>query len=148
MNPTLDPPASGTRPGFASALRALPPTALPFFAAAVVFSTMAMANAPASWLHGSSAKAASAHELPSAGAAVAPALADGQAKVRARFRCESCGVVETIRRIGPVGELVVAYEFTVRLRDGSTRISSDASQAKWRIGDSVMVIGGAKPSTQ
>lgn len=110
----------------------------PIFAAAVVFSTAAMAGAPAGWLHGT-------QERPDVAAAVVPALAAGESSSRARARCATCGIVETIRRIEAAGELAAGYEFTVRLRDGSTRVSSDASQAKWRIGDSIMLIGGAKP---
>ena len=41
-----------------------------------------------------------------------------------------------------------SYEFTVRLRDGSIRVSSDASRAKWRAGDNIMLIGGTNPVGQ
>ena len=64
----------------------------------------------------------------------------------ARQRCETCGVVESIRRIEPVGEIPGSYEFTVRLRDGTTRTSSSATATTWHTGDRVMLIGGAPAS--
>jgi hypothetical protein len=47
-----------------------------------------------------------------------------------------------------VGALPATYEFTVRLRDGSTRLSSDASQSNWRAGDAIMLIGGVSSAIQ
>ena len=49
------------------------------------------------------------------------------------------------RRVEPVGDLPAAFEFTVRLQDGSMRISSSATQDKWRSGDRIMFIGGIAP---
>jgi hypothetical protein len=57
-------------------------------------------------------------------------------------------VIQAIRRIEPVGDLPATFEFTVRLRDGSTRISSSTTQDKWRSGDRIMFIGGIAPSHQ
>jgi hypothetical protein len=57
-------------------------------------------------------------------------------------------VVQAIRRIAAAGDTPESYEFTVRLRDGSIRLSSDASRAKWRAGDNIMLIGGANPAGQ
>ena len=56
------------------------------------------------------------------------------------------GVVEAVRRIEHGGSAPATFEFTVRLRDGSTRISSTASASKWRSGDRIMLIGGATPA--
>ena len=81
-------------------------------------------------------------------AAAVPALPDGGGKARLRSRCEGCGVVEAIRRFEPAGELPAGYEFTVRLHDGSTRVSRDANAARWHIGDRIMLIGGAKQVAQ
>ena len=53
------------------------------------------------------------------------------------------GVVEAMVRTEAAGGVPAAYEFTVRLRDGSSRVSSDANPGKWRIGDHIMLIGGA-----
>ena len=129
-------PATGFQMNFISAIRSLPPVTLPCFVAAVVFSTMAMANVPGtSWGRDAS--------LPEATpAAVAPIREAGKA-AKARAVCASCGVVETIRRFEPVGDLPAGYEFTVRMRDGSARVSSIASSNKWQIGDTIMLIGGA-----
>lgn len=110
---------------------------LAWFVACVAYSTVAFANLPrGSWLDDSTPPVAQAQR--------SPEIALAAAQARPRATCPGCGVVEVIRRFEAVGALPAGYEFTVRLRDGSTRISSDASAAKWRIGDSVMLIGSAK----
>lgn len=128
-------PAAGFQMNFISAIRSLPPVTLPCFVAAVVFSTVAMAKVP-----GMSSRQDEAPPVPAA-AAASPREAGNANK--ARVVCAICGVVETIRRFEPVGELPAGYEFTVRMRDGSTRLSSIASADKWRIGDRIMLIGGS-----
>lgn len=147
---TPDSPYIGTETGFAGVVRLLHQVALPFFVAVVVFSTVAMANVPvARWLDGSPEQAQQPPTLelaPETAAALLPAAAAG--KARARKRCAACGVVESIRRIDPVEALPATYEFTVRLRDGSMRLSSDTSRAKWRVGDRIMLIGGLDPAVQ
>lgn len=60
-----------------------------------------------------------------------------------RGRCPTCGFVVGIRELQPAG-----FEFTVRLRDGSLRISHAASRGSWHIGDAVMLMGGAGVSAQ
>jgi hypothetical protein len=142
-----------TETGFFRAIRSLHPVPLPLlFVAIVVFSTVSMANVPvARWLDSSLEYAQQLATLEAVGeAAEAAVLPAGESAVqaRARTRCEACGVVEAIRRMEPVGNLPAAYEFTVRLRDGSTRLSSNASQAKWRAGDAIMLIGGANLAGQ
>lgn len=95
---------------------------LAWIIACIAYSTVALANLPmASW------------------------LPDAPQAVQARATPAVRGVVEVIRKFEAVGALPAGYEFTVRLRDGSTRISSDASAARWRVGDSVMLIGSIKP---
>lgn len=120
---------------FIRAVRALPSATLPCFVAAVVLSTVAIANVPtAGWWR---------DELPAdLPAVVAPVRESGKA-ARLRAVCESCGVVETVRRFEPVGEQPAGYELTVRLRDGSARVSSVDGSAKWLAGDRIMLIGGA-----
>lgn len=71
--------------------------------------------------------------------AVAPPLASA-ASGRGRS-CEACGLIETIRRTDLATGLS-SYEFTVRMRDGSTRASSQATRGRWSEGDRVVVIGG------
>lgn len=134
----------GKRRDFAEAVRAMSPWTLALAVAAVAYSTVAMAALPASWLHHAAAEAQVA--LPTS--AIVPSLLQDAVIAKARARrsgCASCGVIETIRRIEPAGDLPAAFEFTVRLRDGSLRISSSATQDKWRSGDRIMFIGGIAP---
>jgi hypothetical protein len=77
--------------------------------------------------------------------APAPATAEETAP-RARWRCTTCGVVEAIRRLEHGGIKPASFEFTVRMRDGTTRTSTSASAANWRSGDRIMLIGGASVS--
>ncbi len=145
--PSFAPATTAPRRGLAEAIRALPHTAFLLVVLAVASSTVAVANVPVPSPEGSGgvvqiepdALAAPAVELP-------PYPASTQAKPRTRARCMTCGVIESIRRLEPVGALPAAYEFTVRLRDGSTRISSSATQDKWRSGDRIMLMGGLPPS--
>lgn len=80
---------------------------------------------------------------PAAGALVplrsaepAPEAQPGERGDVRRGRCASCGFVVGIRELQPTG-----FEFTVRLRDGSVRISRAASRGTWYIGDPVMLMG-------
>lgn len=66
---------------------------------------------------------------------------------RFKSTCHTCGVVETIRTLNATASTPAGYEFTVRLRDGTTRVSNDASAGKWRVGESIMLIGGDAPSS-
>jgi hypothetical protein len=102
-----------------------------------------------------------------ADAVALPEPASPTADVRKRSRCPECGTIESMRRIdlaaaaGPpdrdarrtagvdsggasAGEAAarVAYELTVRLRDGTTAVFNEATPRAWRRGDRVMVIGG------
>jgi hypothetical protein len=120
----------------------LPPGALPFIAAVIVFSTVAMANVPvAIWLD--SAPEHAKRPEPAREPVPETAAPAGEREVTSgmRTRCAACGVVKSIRRIDAAGDTPESYEFTVRLRDGSIRVSSDASQAKWRAGDNIILIG-------
>lgn len=105
-----------------------------FVAAALVFSSVATASVPSAWLNGPAQEA-----LPEAAALAA----EEEVAARTRSRGASWGVVETIRRVEHGGSLPATFEFTVRLRDGSTRISSSASASKWLTGDRIMLLGGA-----
>ncbi len=92
------------------------------------------------------------HAQPEAGQASAPAAsaapATGRsARAEARSRCETCGVVESITRFEPHGAQAASYEFTVRLRDGSARVSSLPSPSAWRVGDAIMLMGGVAALT-
>jgi hypothetical protein len=145
------PTAIGTPTGVLGAIRSLHAAAFTLVVAVVVFNTVAMANLPvARWLDSSPGRAEqepAARPLEPA-AALLPAAGEGAANARTRTRCEACGVVQAIRRIEPAGALPASYEFTVRLRDGSIRLSSNTSQGKWRMGDAIMLIGGTAPITK
>jgi hypothetical protein len=125
----------------------LPPRALPFIAAVIVFSTLAMANVPvADWLDGVPDQAQRLVPAQEPVPEMAESMDQRAVKARVRTRCATCGVVQAIRRIEAVGDVPESYEFTVRLRDGSVRVSSEPSLAKWRAGDNIILIGTAKPA--
>lgn len=67
----------------------------------------------------------------------APAAA---AAVRTRAKCEGCGVVESVREIVSDGQSPAVFELTVRLRDGSTRVTSVSNPAQWRPGERTILI--------
>jgi len=66
-----------------------------------------------------------------------------QQLVAKKSRCASCGVVQAIQALEPPQAGPTRYQFTVRLRDGTTHISTEASRFRWRVGDQVQLIGGA-----
>ena len=89
----------------------------------------------------------------------------GQGDTRIRVKCAECGVVESAREIGQLGEgtepgaaggptksgrnqtlgtSTKSYEVIVRLRDGSTRAFTAANSASWRAGERVMIIEGTR----
>lgn len=104
--------------------------------AAILFSTAAATSAPLlNWLH----------NLPAADASVqaqVDALPD-TAEPRPRTKCPQCGVVESMQRVAGEGNSPTLFEITVRLRDGSTRVSRHASPAQWRLGERIIVIDGS-----
>ncbi len=79
------------------------------------------------------------------------------------YKCAECGVIESMRRIEIPDELIQIhapgriaavnrgendgksvgrYAITIRLKDGSTRVITDAHPARWRPGERVSLIGG------
>lgn len=58
-------------------------------------------------------------------------------------RCQDCGVVESIRALEPAEGSSAAYQFNVRLRDGSLRTSTTDGKASWRVGDHILLVGGS-----
>jgi hypothetical protein len=97
---------------------------------------------------------------PTEGAA-APAIAAPDARA---YRCAECGMIESTREIDAPDEKtgvsasgriaagnrgaieakpVRNYEITIRLRDGSMRVITDANPARWRHGERVTIIAGA-----
>lgn len=120
----------------AAAIRSLPTSAASCLMAVAVLCAFFAVVTPAM----GSAEPASGPSLPQVLPEAAPA------QVRAKFRCETCGVVEALHRKEAVGDQPASHEFTVRLRDGSSRTSSVENAGNWHIGDQVMLIGGSSQS--
>ena len=65
-----------------------------------------------------------------------------RAPSRLRLRCDTCGVIESIRHTAATGAVLASYEFSVRLRDGTLRHSSDPLAGQWQVGDRMQLISG------
>jgi outer membrane lipoprotein SlyB len=61
-------------------------------------------------------------------------------------RARTAGGAVAGSRIETRVDLARSFEITVRLADGSSRVFNDASPARWRSGERVIVIDGANPS--
>ncbi len=93
-------------------------------------------------------------------AVLAPAIAAPRARP---YRCAECGVIESTRKVGVADEKAGVnapgriaagnrgaveatsarnHEITVRLRDGSKRVFTDANPGRWRHGERVTIIAG------
>jgi hypothetical protein len=72
---------------------------------------------------------------------------------RGKTGCTGCGAIVSMRDVGasrgdkpggPRAETSVQaahyYEFTIRMRDGSSRVITDANPSAWRVGERVHVI--------
>jgi hypothetical protein len=70
--------------------------------------------------------------------------ADRTAGARAKAKCAACGFVQSVRRVAAHGDAPETYEITVRLRDGSTHVHSDAAGANWRRGERIVFIAGER----
>ena len=115
--------------------------------ASMACAMVAMANVPVGqW--SSDPSPAAAVTSPQSSGGLQPARKHEALTTRFSSNCQSCGVVESIRKLDAAGSTPGGYELTIRLRDGSTRVSSDASVATWRVGDSIMLIGGDKPTSE
>jgi hypothetical protein len=142
--------ANGKNTTRIQAIRSRLPIALACFVAAVVFASVAAASSPLmSWMDGAVEGAESLTALPAPDTGVATPVAPANtARARGRSTCDSCGVVESVRRLEPAAGMPAFYEMTVRLRDGSSRVTSIANTAQWHAGDRIMLIGSAKPTLQ
>jgi hypothetical protein len=72
------------------------------------------------------------------------------------YRCNGCGVVESIRSLAPKDDQFAAaapgrpgangptrdYAITIRMQDGTMRVITDANPAKWKNGERVQIIAG------
>ena len=58
--------------------------------------------------------------------------------------CTECGMIESVRESAVRGEQAAestrSYEVTIRFRDGSTRVFSEATPRMWRSGTAVKII--------
>jgi hypothetical protein len=143
MNHSL--PSPTRRTPRSAALRLAVPTSwsptLVWIAGIAVCLVVALATLPrAAWAD----DVATLTSAPTAALAAVEASPAPAPVARTRARCEFCGVVETIRLLEPVGTLPATYEFTVRLRDGSSRVSTvaGATATAWTVGDAIMLLGG------
>ena len=105
--------------------------------AAILLSTAAATSTPLlEWLH----------HHPPAGAGTGAQASDSPfpntIEPRAATRCTECGVVESTRSVAQGGNLPALHEITVRLRDGSIRVSSQLNPAQWRVGERIILIDG------
>lgn len=128
--------------GFLGAFRGWPAAAFPLCAATAIFSTVTLASVPQAWLQGAG-EGASAPAAATAAADEPAGPIDGDARGRGGSRCTSCGIVESVSRVDAGPGAAASYEFTVRMRDGTARVSRMDSAADWRSGDRIMLIGGA-----
>ena len=61
----------------------------------------------------------------------------------AEQRCQGCGWIESHRELGALdskdGTLAV-FQYTVRMRDGSSRVFEELPGVKWRLGERLIYI--------
>lgn len=97
------------------------------------------------------------------------ALVSTTSEARAKPRCPECGVIVSIRKIerrdedsgaGAAGGVTAgnrnearvksakSHEIVVRMADGSSRVIAEANPARWRRGERLIVIDGARPSNR
>lgn len=81
-------------------------------------------------------------EEASAAAPVSVSLPQEAAVAPVRTRCETCGVIETIRHSEAKDGSAAFYEFNVRLPNGSLRQSRDSQAGTWQVGDGMQLLGG------
>lgn len=107
--------------------------------AAALFSSVALTAAPiAGWFRSSFQVSEPAE---ASGTLAEDPAGAGQAR-SSGAKCAECGVIESMRRLAPVGNAPAVYEIIVRMRDGSARVNSQASPAMWRTGERIMLLGG------
>lgn len=130
------------RKAFEAAIGAWPSAAFPLCVATAIISMVTLAGAPQGWSGAAVDRGSPSAALPQARGEPAEPI-DGDARGRGDARCTTCGIVESVRRVDAGAGATPSYEFTVRMRDGSTRVSRTDGAANWRSGDRIMLIGGA-----
>ena len=78
------------------------------------------------------------------------ALAPAQAELAAQAvrRCPHCGWIESKREVLPSTadpRALRAYEYTVRMADGSASVFLEVLPTSWRLRERLIVIGGTRP---
>jgi hypothetical protein len=66
-------------------------------------------------------------------------------------RCSHCGWIESKREVPPAGtqaRVPVAYEYTVRMADGSRSVFRETLPVSWRVGERLISIGGTSAGEQ
>jgi hypothetical protein len=66
---------------------------------------------------------------------------EASANPAASLDCPRCGVIESVRRIAPVGKALASYEITVRM-GGERHLIQETSPASWRPGEGMILIAG------
>jgi hypothetical protein len=74
-------------------------------------------------------------------APVAVPLAQVAADLAQRPLFVANGVVETIKEMRGAGGGARQFEMTIRMRDGTMRVSHETGNASWRAGDAIRLIG-------
>jgi hypothetical protein len=75
-------------------------------------------------------------------AAVEASIPQAVARAPVRLRCDTCGIIESIRHSEAAEGAVAFYEFNVRLPGGSLRQSRDSQAGNWQVGDRMQLLGG------
>lgn len=119
-------------------VRAVPSIAFAAVVATAVASTLVIASS--SFMERGAARA-SAPVAHASSAADAPA---GVVRAASRSRCTGCGVVVAIEPLQAVADRPAQFRFTVRMRDGSMRVSRSTGRVRWIVGDRIMLMGGAR----
>jgi hypothetical protein len=68
--------------------------------------------------------------------------------VQAKPRCPHCGWIESKREIPPGAaepRALMAYEYTVRMADGSSRVFQETLPVSWRLRERLVFIDGTGP---
>ena len=132
--------------GPARAIRAFPYAAFTLVIAVMAACGVGIAAMPSSWAEAADVPYVQQDALADAAAPPANRSA-GAAAVHAHARCAVCGVVESIDALEPVADRPQEFEFTVRLRDRSARVSRTVGRAKWHVGDRIVLMGGGGAPT-
>jgi hypothetical protein len=129
----------------AQAVGAFPNAAFALVTVAVLVCGVGIANMPSS--RARAAAAPLVEQQPPAQATAAPA--DRSVRVAADHATDGparWGILESIEALPLVADRPGEFEFTVRLRDRSARVTRTVGRAQWHVGDRIMLLGGGAPT--